>query len=310
MRARFSRLYVSSCWISTPTTSTLTRRLSLFESFQWWPLHEHGREDPPARRLHHRLHHRVGSGGSSDPQQPVSLPPGEPATSVKIWDTQTGERVIAHHLFFLNTRWVWSHESSVREVLFFSQVFLLYFILQITLSYGMFENKSNIINLKGVFPVEEDPSRWEIVLYLKTWSPFQHFSANLTPPPHLCLPGSSLCTVSCTQSPHGVPPRLLFRATAPFSSSSPSCLGIWKARGDQCLVLDCTAAVFLLQLCAVLNSFTGLLCGPPRDYFFLSRARTSSPNARVEDSSSRQGVAFSVKALQAISWALWCIYCL
>lgn len=30
---------------------------------------------------------------------------------------------------------------------------------QITLSYGMFENKSNIINLKGAFPVEEDPSR-------------------------------------------------------------------------------------------------------------------------------------------------------
>ncbi|KAJ0057803.1 hypothetical protein NL108_002908, partial [Boleophthalmus pectinirostris] len=29
---------------------------------------------------------------------------------------------------------------------------------QITLSYGMFENKSNIINLKGVFSVEEDPS--------------------------------------------------------------------------------------------------------------------------------------------------------
>ncbi|KAG7505163.1 beta-1,3-N-acetylglucosaminyltransferase lunatic fringe [Solea senegalensis] len=30
---------------------------------------------------------------------------------------------------------------------------------QITLSYGMFENKSNIINLKGAFSVEEDPSR-------------------------------------------------------------------------------------------------------------------------------------------------------
>lgn len=35
----------------------------------------------------------------------------------------------------------------------------LCFVLQITLSYGMFENKSNIINLKGAFPVEEDPSR-------------------------------------------------------------------------------------------------------------------------------------------------------
>ncbi|MEQ2294314.1 hypothetical protein AMECASPLE_002673 [Ameca splendens] len=31
---------------------------------------------------------------------------------------------------------------------------------QITLSYGMFENKSNIVSLKGAFSVEEDPSRW------------------------------------------------------------------------------------------------------------------------------------------------------
>ncbi|MGH0129292.1 UNVERIFIED_CONTAM: hypothetical protein FKN15_038675 [Acipenser sinensis] len=30
---------------------------------------------------------------------------------------------------------------------------------QVTLSYGMFENKRNAINMKGAFPVEEDPSR-------------------------------------------------------------------------------------------------------------------------------------------------------
>lgn len=46
---------------------------------------------------------------------------------------------------------------------------------QITLSYGMFENKSNIINLKGVFSVEEDPSRFKSVhclLYPDTpWCP-------------------------------------------------------------------------------------------------------------------------------------------
>lgn len=70
-----------------------------FSSFQWRSLHEHGGEDPLAGRLHHRLHHRVGSGGSSDPQQPVSLPPGEPATSVQIWDTQAGERFITHPFF-------------------------------------------------------------------------------------------------------------------------------------------------------------------------------------------------------------------
>ncbi|XP_060945937.1 beta-1,3-N-acetylglucosaminyltransferase lunatic fringe [Limanda limanda] len=48
---------------------------------------------------------------------------------------------------------------------------------QITLSYGMFENKSNIINLKGVFSVEEDPSRFKSVhclLYPDTpWCPPQ-----------------------------------------------------------------------------------------------------------------------------------------
>lgn len=38
-------------------------------------------------------------------------------------------------------------------------MFRPHFFLQITLSYGMFENKSNIINLKGAFTVEDDPSR-------------------------------------------------------------------------------------------------------------------------------------------------------
>lgn len=46
---------------------------------------------------------------------------------------------------------------------------------QVTLSYGMFENKSNIINLKGVFSLEEDPSRFKSVhclLYPDTpWCP-------------------------------------------------------------------------------------------------------------------------------------------
>uniref|UniRef100_A0A9J8AKN0 Beta-1,3-N-acetylglucosaminyltransferase n=2 Tax=Cyprinus carpio TaxID=7962 RepID=A0A9J8AKN0_CYPCA len=48
---------------------------------------------------------------------------------------------------------------------------------QITLSYGMFENKRNIINMKGAFSVEEDPSRFKSVhclLYPDTpWCPPQ-----------------------------------------------------------------------------------------------------------------------------------------
>ncbi|KAG7459974.1 hypothetical protein MATL_G00216290 [Megalops atlanticus] len=47
---------------------------------------------------------------------------------------------------------------------------------QVTLSYGMFENKRNIINMKGAFTVEEDPSRFKSVhclLYPDTpWCPF------------------------------------------------------------------------------------------------------------------------------------------
>ncbi|XP_041134290.1 beta-1,3-N-acetylglucosaminyltransferase lunatic fringe-like [Polyodon spathula] len=46
---------------------------------------------------------------------------------------------------------------------------------QVTLSYGMFENKRNAINMKGAFPVEEDPSRFKSVhclLYPDTpWCP-------------------------------------------------------------------------------------------------------------------------------------------
>ncbi|KAL4658237.1 beta-1,3-N-acetylglucosaminyltransferase lunatic fringe-like [Arapaima gigas] len=48
---------------------------------------------------------------------------------------------------------------------------------QVTLSYGMFENKRNIINIKGAFSNEEDPSRFKSVhclLYPDTpWCPFQ-----------------------------------------------------------------------------------------------------------------------------------------
>uniref|UniRef100_A0A8C1HSA4 O-fucosylpeptide 3-beta-N-acetylglucosaminyltransferase n=1 Tax=Cyprinus carpio carpio TaxID=630221 RepID=A0A8C1HSA4_CYPCA len=48
---------------------------------------------------------------------------------------------------------------------------------QITLSYGMFENKRNIINMKGALSVEEDPSRFKSVhclLYPDTpWCPPQ-----------------------------------------------------------------------------------------------------------------------------------------
>ena len=107
--------------------------------------------------------------------------------------------------------------------------------------------------------------------------------------------GSSLCTVSCTQTPRGVRLRLSSRATAPFSSSSPSCLGIWKAGGDPCLTSDCAAAVFSPQIRAVFSSLFGLLCGPIWDYYFLFRAWTCHRSDWIEGTSSGQEVAFSVK---------------
>lgn len=62
------------------------------------------------------------------------------------------------------------------------------------------------------------------------------------------------------------------------------------------MVLDHVAAVFLLQWCMVFNSFTGLLCGPPRDSSFLSGARTSSRIMRYgRRTSAQQEVAFIVK---------------
>lgn len=62
------------------------------------------------------------------------------------------------------------------------------------------------------------------------------------------------------------------------------------------MVLDHVAAVFLLQWCMVFNSFTGLLCGPPRDSSFLSGARASSRIMGYgRRTSALQEVAFIVK---------------
>ncbi len=67
--------------------------LTLLFLWQWWPFHEHCREDPSSWWLHHRLHHRVSSWGPFDPKQLVPFSLGEPATGVQIRSTQTGEEV-------------------------------------------------------------------------------------------------------------------------------------------------------------------------------------------------------------------------
>lgn len=70
---------------------------------------------------------------------------------------------------------------------------------QVTLSYGMFENKSNIINLKGAFSVEEDTSRWDTPFELPTsWMEKRmksHWSSTLTFD-LLCLLQVQVCALS------------------------------------------------------------------------------------------------------------------
>lgn len=98
-----------------------------------------------------------------------------------------------------------------------------------------------------------------------------------------CVPGLSLCTVCCTQTPLGARFRLPTRWPAPLVSSSPPCLGIWKAGGDPCLVSDCDVTVFLFQWHTDSDSFTGLLCGPPWDVSFLCGVLASSPGIGAEE---------------------------
>uniref|UniRef100_A0A8D1SWA0 LFNG O-fucosylpeptide 3-beta-N-acetylglucosaminyltransferase n=1 Tax=Sus scrofa TaxID=9823 RepID=A0A8D1SWA0_PIG len=48
------------------------------------PLHEHGRADPAAGRLYHRLHRGGSAGRAPHPQWALPLPPGEPAAGAHL----------------------------------------------------------------------------------------------------------------------------------------------------------------------------------------------------------------------------------
>lgn len=171
----------------------------------------------------------------------------------------------------------------------------------------MFENKSNIISLKGAFSVEEDPSRWETFLILQAENPvfllsnfdifvFQVQVCALSPVPRHSVVSPPGCLLGRPLLPHPRPRRL----------------GIWKARGDQRFVLDRVAAAFFLQWRAVFNGFTGLLCGPPLDFVpsCLEPERRPLILGRKIPAYFGEEVAFSVELLQAICWALWCMCCL
>lgn len=119
-------------------------------------------------------------------------------------------------------------------------------LLQITLSYGMFENKRNIINMKGVFPVEEDPSRYRFFKHYKNES---HGTVKQVDFIHVSLfpffSDLNQCTVCSILILHGVLLRLPIKATSSsVVSSSRLCLSIWKALGTS-VVLAHVAALFL-----------------------------------------------------------------
>lgn len=229
---------LSSACRSCAVCLEMTHHVSL--SFQWRSLHEHGGENPSPRRLHHRLHHRVGARGPADPQQPVPLPPGEPATGAEIWDSQTGEMLTWPSV----RRFALHRPAPVRPSLLSRSRFHCCSSRRSPSVMGCLKTRAISSIWKGLFLWRRTHPGERAVSGLIPSHGFDlRLPAKLTPPSSFCLPGSSRCTVSCTQTPRGVPLRLPFRATAPFSSSSPSCLGIWKAQGDQCSVLDRAAAV-------------------------------------------------------------------
>uniref|UniRef100_U3I3N5 LFNG O-fucosylpeptide 3-beta-N-acetylglucosaminyltransferase n=1 Tax=Anas platyrhynchos platyrhynchos TaxID=8840 RepID=U3I3N5_ANAPP len=85
-------IYIGKPSLDRPIQAT--ERIS--ENKMRGPLHEHGGEDPPARRLHHRLHHRVRAGRQAHPEQPLPLAPGEPPPGAQDGDPQTGDTKLRH----------------------------------------------------------------------------------------------------------------------------------------------------------------------------------------------------------------------
>ncbi|XP_041893149.1 beta-1,3-N-acetylglucosaminyltransferase lunatic fringe isoform X1 [Corvus kubaryi] len=85
-------IYIGKPSLDRPIQAT--ERIS--ENKMWGSLHEHCREDPPARRLHHRLHHRVCAGREAHPEQPLPLAPGEPPPGAQVGDPQTGDTELWH----------------------------------------------------------------------------------------------------------------------------------------------------------------------------------------------------------------------
>lgn len=105
-------------------------------------------DDPPARRLHGGLHSGEEAGHLHGPLSFVPLPPGEPAARQPKKHTKPGSDPHPHTLTHTKI-----HTGTLLVTACFSP-------LQVTLSYGMFENKMNSIEVKGSFSKEEDPSRF------------------------------------------------------------------------------------------------------------------------------------------------------
>lgn len=75
----------------------ILRKLSLDTvvlCFQFGEFHQHSREDPTSRWLHHRLHHRGAVGGRFDAHAPFPLSPGEPAEAAHWFCAGAGEREV------------------------------------------------------------------------------------------------------------------------------------------------------------------------------------------------------------------------
>ena len=104
-------------------------------------------EDPSAWRLHRGLHRGEAAGRLHGPLPAVPLTLGEPAARQPEKHSQPGSDT-------QNTR------TDVQADTLLLMCMCVCSPLQVTLSYGMFENKMNSIEVKGSFSKEDDPSRF------------------------------------------------------------------------------------------------------------------------------------------------------
>jgi len=112
--------------------------------FQRLPVWADISQDPSPWRLYGGLHCAEETGHLHGPLSIVPFTPRKPPTHKPKEHTTAG---------------IITHVHKQKNIFSFPASYCVY-SLQVTLSYGVFENKMNSIEVKGSFSKEEDPSRF------------------------------------------------------------------------------------------------------------------------------------------------------